>query len=40
MEHTIHAPKDGVLSDIYYEIGAQVPEGVELVALTDKEVNS
>ena len=34
MEHTIHAPKDGILSDIYFEIGAQVSEGVELAALT------
>lgn len=35
MEHTIHAPKDGMVSDIYYELGAQVPEGVELVSLSD-----
>ena len=35
MEHTIHAPKDGILSEIYYAIGAQVPEGVKLVELSD-----
>lgn len=35
MEHTIHAPKDGILSEIYYAVGAQVPEGVELVSLSD-----
>lgn len=35
MEHTIHAPKEGILTDIYYEVGAQVPEGVELVAISD-----
>src|SRR3990167_4966134 len=30
MEHTIHAPKEGILVEIYYEVGAQVPEGVKL----------
>jgi 3-methylcrotonyl-CoA carboxylase alpha subunit len=33
MEHTIHAPYDGLLVDIFYAIGAQVNEGAELVAL-------
>ena len=33
MEHTIHAPRDGLLVDIFYEIGAQVNEGVELVSI-------
>lgn len=33
MEHTIHAPRDGVLGDIFYEVGAQVNEGAELVTL-------
>ena len=33
MEHTIHAPTDGILADIFYEIGAQVNEGAALVAL-------
>ena len=31
MEHTIHAPKNGLLVDIFYEIGAQVNEGAELM---------
>ncbi len=35
MEHTIHAPKDGLLVDIFYEIGAQVNEGAELVAINE-----
>lgn len=33
MEHTIHAPADGVVSDIFYDIGAQVDEGAQLLAL-------
>jgi 3-methylcrotonyl-CoA carboxylase alpha subunit len=33
MEHTIHAPADGILTDIFYDIGAQVNEGAELAAL-------
>ncbi len=33
MEHTIHAPADGVLMDIFYEVGAQVNEGAELVTV-------
>lgn len=33
MEHTIHAPTDGLLTDIFYGIGAQVNEGALLVAL-------
>lgn len=35
MEHTIHAPSDGILSDIFYAVGAQVNEGAELLALSD-----
>lgn len=31
MEHTILAPENGQLIDIYYAIGAQVPEGAQLV---------
>jgi 3-methylcrotonyl-CoA carboxylase alpha subunit len=34
MEHTIHAPMDGVLADIFYAVGAQVNEGEELLALS------
>ena len=33
MEHTIHAPADGQLTDIFYDIGAQVNEGAQLVAM-------
>ncbi len=33
MEHTINAPANGVLMDIFYDIGAQVNEGAQLVAL-------
>jgi 3-methylcrotonyl-CoA carboxylase alpha subunit len=35
MEHTIHAPNDGILADIFYTVGAQVNEGEELLALED-----
>lgn len=37
MEHTIHAPIDGVLSDIFYSVGAQVSEGAELLALSESD---
>lgn len=33
MEHTVHAPKDGVIADIFYAVGAQVAEGVPLAIL-------
>lgn len=33
MEHTIHAPADGLLVNIFYDIGAQVQEGAELVTV-------
>lgn len=33
MEHTIHAPRDGVLSDICYAVGEQVHEGAELARI-------
>lgn len=35
MEHTVHAPKDGVIADIFYEVGCQVAEGVPLAALDE-----
>ena len=31
MEHTIRAPSNGKLLDIYYAVGAQVTEGAQLV---------
>jgi 3-methylcrotonyl-CoA carboxylase alpha subunit len=33
MEHTIAAPKDGVVKEIHYAAGEQVPEGAELITL-------
>ncbi|MBI2784877.1 MAG: acetyl/propionyl/methylcrotonyl-CoA carboxylase subunit alpha [Legionella longbeachae] len=35
MEHTIHAPNDGILQDIFYAVGAQVNEGEELLSLNE-----
>jgi 3-methylcrotonyl-CoA carboxylase alpha subunit len=37
MEHTIHAPADGVLLDIFYAVGAQVSEGAELLSLSESD---
>lgn len=37
MEHTIHAPTDGVLLDIFYAVGAQVNEGAELLSLSESD---
>ena len=33
MEHTILSPKAGVITDIFYDIGAQVHEGATLLAI-------
>jgi 3-methylcrotonyl-CoA carboxylase alpha subunit len=33
MEHTIAAPKDGIVAEILYALGDQVPEGAELLKL-------
>ena len=39
MEHTIAAPADGTVTDIYFKIGEQVEEGSELISFaTDEEV--
>jgi 3-methylcrotonyl-CoA carboxylase alpha subunit len=35
MEHTIHAPRDGVISEVFFELGTQVNEGAHLLALQD-----
>lgn len=35
MEHTIHAPTDGILKEIFYAVGAQVNEGEELLSLSE-----
>ncbi|WP_133130290.1 acetyl/propionyl/methylcrotonyl-CoA carboxylase subunit alpha [Legionella yabuuchiae] len=33
MEHAIVAPQSGLITDVYYEVGSQVKEGVQLVEL-------
>ncbi len=33
MEHTIHAPEDGIIEHILYEVGVQVDEGAQLLSL-------
>ncbi|WP_419419103.1 acetyl/propionyl/methylcrotonyl-CoA carboxylase subunit alpha [Legionella sp. D16C41] len=35
MEHTIHAPKNGIVAELFYEVGSQVSEGAELLTITD-----
>lgn len=35
MEHTIHAPTDGILTEIFYDVGAKVSEGTELLAMDE-----
>ncbi|CAM2948526.1 acetyl/propionyl/methylcrotonyl-CoA carboxylase subunit alpha [Legionella worsleiensis] len=37
MEHTIHAPVDGILADVFYTVGAQVSEGAELLSLSESD---
>ncbi len=34
MEHTLHAPADGVVAELLYAPGDQVTEGAELLRLT------
>lgn len=33
MEHSLHAPYDGIVSEIFYTKGATLPEGVELLKI-------
>lgn len=40
MEHTIHAPEDGVLLDVFYTVGSQVNEGAELLSVGASNNNS
>jgi 3-methylcrotonyl-CoA carboxylase alpha subunit len=35
MEHTIVAPRDGAVKEIYFRAGEQVSEGAELLKLED-----
>jgi len=35
MEHTLHAPRDGVVEELLYAVGDQVAEGGELLRLAD-----
>ena len=37
MEHTIAAPRDGVVAAIHFEVGAVVNEGIELLAFAPEE---
>jgi 3-methylcrotonyl-CoA carboxylase alpha subunit len=36
MEHTIHAPADGIIQEWYFQVGDMVQEGVELLAFTEE----
>ena len=40
MEHTICAPQDGVIDEIFFAVGAQVNEGVQLLALKDSSMET
>jgi 3-methylcrotonyl-CoA carboxylase alpha subunit len=33
MEHALFAPADGEVTEVAFEVGAQVPEGARLIAL-------
>ena len=35
MEHTITAPRDGVVAEVFFGAGEQVNEGAELLKLED-----
>jgi 3-methylcrotonyl-CoA carboxylase alpha subunit len=36
MEHTINAPKSGTVSDIFFQVGEMVEEGVQLIAIASE----
>ncbi|GGI79230.1 acetyl/propionyl/methylcrotonyl-CoA carboxylase subunit alpha [Legionella impletisoli] len=38
MEHAIIAPQNGLITDVYYEVGNQVNEGVQLVELKSADI--
>ena len=33
MEHSIQAPADGTVAELFFAVGDQVPEGAELVTM-------
>jgi 3-methylcrotonyl-CoA carboxylase alpha subunit len=33
MEHTIHAPSDGTVEELFFDVGDQVGDGAELIAI-------
>ncbi len=35
MEHTISAPHDGILTEVFFSVGNQVNEGAQLLALSE-----
>jgi 3-methylcrotonyl-CoA carboxylase alpha subunit len=35
MEHTLHAPRDGVVGELLCAVGDQVGEGAELIRMQD-----
>ncbi|NYT61535.1 acetyl/propionyl/methylcrotonyl-CoA carboxylase subunit alpha [Alcaligenaceae bacterium] len=35
MEHTIHAPGDGIVEELFFAVGDQVSDGAELIAITE-----
>jgi 3-methylcrotonyl-CoA carboxylase alpha subunit len=34
MEHTVYAPRDGIVEELFFTVGDQVSDGVELIALS------
>lgn len=38
MEHTIHAPREGLIAQIHYRVGCLVNDGAELLSLSAEEV--
>jgi 3-methylcrotonyl-CoA carboxylase alpha subunit len=40
MEHTIEAPHDGTVQEVFHAVGDQVQEGATLIALETAEASS
>jgi 3-methylcrotonyl-CoA carboxylase alpha subunit len=36
MEHTVYAPRDGIVEELFFAVGDQVADGIELIALSSK----